>query len=224
MKYNVYILFIIILCSTFFTQANVIYSGTRFIYNEDDNDIIINIKNKNSATDYLIQSWITKDENDKNTPFMITPPLFKLNKEQSAILRIAKITSIAQTDRESLFYINSKAIPIAESKNNSIHISIKSVFKLFYRPHGLTETVEEATKKIIFSINNKKEMIIKNNSEYYFTIINIFSNGEKKEISVMLSPFSEINIGKNHFGTAKVGWSYINDFGNEVNIKIKNRE
>ncbi|MCD4628866.1 fimbria/pilus periplasmic chaperone [Proteus mirabilis] len=75
MKYNVYILFIIILCSTFFTQANVIYSGTRFIYNEDDNDIIINIKNKNSATDYLIQSWITKDENDKNTPFMITPPL-----------------------------------------------------------------------------------------------------------------------------------------------------
>lgn len=193
MKYNVYILFIIILCSTFFTQANVIYSGTRFIYNEDDNDIIINIKNKNSATDYLIQSWITKDENDKNTPFMITPPLFKLNKEQSAILRIAKITSIAQTDRESLFYINSKAIPIAESKNNSIHISIKSVFKLFYRPHGLTETVEEATKKIIFSINNKKEMIIKNNSEYYFTIINIFSNGEKKEISVMLSPFSEIN-------------------------------
>ncbi|MEX6206737.1 hypothetical protein AB6G04_08050 [Proteus mirabilis] len=27
---------------------------------------------------------------------MITPPLFKLNKEQSAILRIAKITSIAQ--------------------------------------------------------------------------------------------------------------------------------
>ena len=43
MKYNVYILFIIILCSTFFTQANVIYSGTRFIYNEDDNDIIINI-------------------------------------------------------------------------------------------------------------------------------------------------------------------------------------
>ncbi|MER1747541.1 fimbrial biogenesis chaperone, partial [Proteus mirabilis] len=113
---------------------------------------------------------------------------------------------------------------IAESKHNSIHISIKSVFKLFYRPHGLTETVEEATKKIIFSINNKKEMIIKNNSEYYFTIINIFSNGEKKEISVMLSPFSEINIGKNHFGTAKVGWSYINDFGNEVNINIKNSE
>ena len=46
MKYNIYILFIIILCSTFFTQANVIYSGTRFIYNEDDNDIIINIKIK----------------------------------------------------------------------------------------------------------------------------------------------------------------------------------
>lgn len=40
----------------------------------------------------------------------------------------------------------------------------------------------------------------------------------------MLSPFSEINIGKNHFGTAEVGWSYINDFGNEVNINIKNSE
>ena len=52
MKYNVYILFIIILCSTFFTQANVIYSGTRFIYNEDDNDIIINIKN-NQKGDYV---------------------------------------------------------------------------------------------------------------------------------------------------------------------------
>lgn len=74
MKYTAYILFIIILCSTFFTQANVIYSGTRFIYNEDDNDIIINIKNNNSATDYLIQSWITKDKNnDKKTPFIITP-------------------------------------------------------------------------------------------------------------------------------------------------------
>ncbi|WP_254434336.1 fimbria/pilus periplasmic chaperone [Proteus mirabilis] len=91
MKYNVYILFIIILCSIFFTQANVIYSGTRFIYNEDDNDIIINIKKKNSATDYLIQSWITKDEkNDKKYTFYDYPPLFKLNKEQSAILNCKK--------------------------------------------------------------------------------------------------------------------------------------
>ncbi|HCH50945.1 MAG TPA: molecular chaperone, partial [Proteus sp.] len=148
-KYNHYILYIIILCSSFLTYANVIYSGTRFIYNESDNHITISVKNKNTQEDYLIQSWITK-ENNKKTPFIITPPLFKLKGSQDSVLKLTKIEPIIESNRESIFYLNSKAIPLKDSDNNSLHISLKSVFKLFYRPAGLPESIDEATKKVFF--------------------------------------------------------------------------
>ncbi|QAV24750.1 fimbrial biogenesis chaperone [Proteus hauseri] len=216
-KYNQYILFTIILCSSFLTYANVIYSGTRFIYNESDNHITISVKNKNIQENYLIQSWITK-ENNKKTPFIITPPLFKLKGSQDSVLKLTKIEPIIENNRESIFYLNSKAIPLKESDNNSLHISLKSVFKLFYRPTGLPESIDEATKKVFFCINSQKELVIKNKSVYHFTILSIFTSNNKKDISFMIEPFSELNIGIVDFKTNILNWSYINDFGNEVNV------
>lgn len=217
-----YILFMVVLCSTFITNANVIYSGTRFIYNESNNQITINIKNKNEENDFLIQNWITKDNNNNESPFIITPPLFKLKASQDAILKITQIEPILENDRESLFYLNSKAIPLVKSENNSLHISFKSIFKLFYRPSGLTESHDEATKKVSFLINNKKELIIKNNAAYYFTIVDVFTDKYSQDISMIVAPFSENNVGLTTFNSDKLNWSYINDYGNKVNVTAEN--
>lgn len=212
-----YISFIIILCFTSITNANVIYSGTRFIYNESNNKIIINISNKNEKDDFLIQNWITKD-NENKSPFIITPPLFKLKSSQDAILKITQIKPVLENDRESIFYLNSKSIPLVKSENNNLHISFKSIFKLFYRPNGLTESHDDAAKKISFSFNTKRELIIKNDSAYYFTILDIYTKKIKKDISIMISPFSEINIGTVTFNSTRLNWSYINDYGNKVDV------
>lgn len=215
-----YFLFIVILCSTFITYANVIYSGTRFIYNESNKQITIDIKNKNEENDFLIQNWITKDNNNES-PFIITPPLFKLKSSQDAILKIIQIEPILENDRESLFYLNSKAIPLIKSENNSLHISFKSIFKLFYRPNGLNESHDDAAKKISFSFNNKREMIIKNDSAYHFTILDINTEEIKNDISLMVLPFSETNIGTVKFTSTRLNWSYINDYGNKIDVNIK---
>lgn len=216
-KYTYYIFSIIILCSSISTQAGVVYSGTRFIYNEKNKNIIIQVKNRDTSTSYLLQNWLEGNEG-KKTPFMITPPLFKINNGQDGILKIIKIKPIEENDRESIFYFNSKAIPIAESSDNNLHISIKSIFKLFYRPTGLTDSIDEAVNKISFSLNDKNEIIINNKSGYFFTIINIFNTTKRKEISIMVSPFSEYNIGKQDIEIKNLNWSYLNDFGNEIEI------
>ncbi|MCV5920354.1 fimbria/pilus periplasmic chaperone, partial [Escherichia coli] len=76
----------------------------------------------------------------KKTPFIITPPLFKLDPEKNNILRIVNITHGLPQDRESVYWVNVKAIPSKsdDSENkNVLQIAVRTRIKLFYRPAGL---------------------------------------------------------------------------------------
>ncbi|WP_369688223.1 fimbria/pilus periplasmic chaperone [Proteus vulgaris] len=67
----------------------------KFIFIESNNQEIIEIKN-NTNSDYFIQSWISyyDENNDDELPFMITPPLFKIEKDENYSLKIFKIDEI----------------------------------------------------------------------------------------------------------------------------------
>lgn len=45
----------------------------------------------------------------KKTPFIITPPLFKLDPDKNNVLRIVNIEDTLPKDRESVYWINVKA-------------------------------------------------------------------------------------------------------------------
>ena len=106
---------------TFSAQANVVIIGTRVIYPQDQKNIIVKLENngKNAA---LVQAWLdTGDQNadPKNikTPFIITPPVSRVEAKSGQSLRITYTGSQSlPQDRESLYYFN---LPPKQSPYNS---------------------------------------------------------------------------------------------------------
>ncbi len=96
----------------------------------------INITNPDNGP-YLIQSWIdVQDEQSGKAPFIITPPLYRLDGGQKNLERIVMAGSLPQ-GQESLFWLSIKAIPSASKQMNSLQIAVKTRIKLIYRPETL---------------------------------------------------------------------------------------
>lgn len=127
----------------FFTasaQAGVIIGGTRIIYNGDKKETSISVKNPYKSS-YLIQSWSDAGEKSSDkSPFMVTPPLFRLDAGQENNLRIIRTGGNLPEDRESLYWMNIKSIPSTTEKQdnvNTLQIAVKTRIKLIYRPQSL---------------------------------------------------------------------------------------
>lgn len=137
-----------------YSQSSIEINKDKFIFIESINQEIIEIKNK-TDNDYFIQSWITHydKENSNEIPFMVTPPLFKIEKDENFSLKIFKIDKVKEEDRESLYRINIKRIPIllnSDSNKNMLHVSVNSVYNLIYRPVSIEKDAKDAYKKIEF--------------------------------------------------------------------------
>ncbi|EMW2144584.1 molecular chaperone, partial [Enterobacter hormaechei] len=129
-------------------SAGVVIGGTRIIFDGAKKEASISITNPDDVP-YLIQSWIdVQDGQSGKAPFIITPPLYRLDGGQKNLERIVMTGSLPQ-GQESLFWLNIKAIPSASKQMNSLQIAVKTRIKLIYRPESLrASTPEEQTNKL----------------------------------------------------------------------------
>ena len=163
---------------------------------------------------YLIQSWIEDMNDKKSTDFIITPPLFLLKGKNENILRVIKNIETLPMDRESLYWINVKAVPSvkkSELSGNVLQFAITNRIKLFYRPEGLKMTLDDAYKSLKMVEKNGR-LSISNNSPYFITVVELYA-GNKKLDNVMIPPFGSnyVSISKNYKGN--VSYKTINDYG-----------
>lgn len=88
----------------------------------------------------------------EKAPFIITPPLYRLDKDQQNVERIVLAGALPQ-DKESLYWLNIKAIPAASRKDNTLQIAVKTRIKLIYRPAALKGVIpEELADKLTRSV------------------------------------------------------------------------
>ena len=194
-------------------SAGVVMGGTRVIYPQSAREVAFTVANKESATPYLIQSWIENDtvKNQSDTPFIITPPLFRLDPEQTNTLRIQYTGAPLPADRESVFWLNIKVIsPKPKASTNELQINIKSKFKLFYRPAALTEGAGEAWNKLTFA-RTSQGIKATNPTPYYVSFYKLTVDGKNIADPGMIAPGSSREWPAATPGT--VSWSAINDFG-----------
>ncbi len=95
---------------------------------------------------YLVQSWVdTGLKKDDKAPFLITPPLFRLNAKEDNVLRVVRTGGNMPEDRESLYWLNIKAIPSSSHEEgvNTLQIAINTRIKLLYRPASIKGKPEE---------------------------------------------------------------------------------
>ncbi|EOW4282748.1 fimbria/pilus periplasmic chaperone, partial [Escherichia coli] len=146
--------------------GGVALSTTRVIYDGGKKEASLTVENHNKNEEFLIQSWIDDVNGNKKTPFIITPPLFKLDPDKNNVLRIVNIEDTLPKDRESVYWINVKAIPAKSAENenkNVLQIAVRTRLKLFYRPKGLPGSNLEAMKQLRFQCQNN-QIVVNNDS------------------------------------------------------------
>lgn len=199
--------------------------GTRVIFHSDKNDVTLPVYNSTSDKIYLVQSWVstTPTTNEHSKEFVVIPPLFRLNQKSSNLIRLLYTGHRLPQDRETLFWLNIKAIPGTSTKyfNNTLQIAFRTVIKLMYRPSGIDADMSGAEEMMKFNVNNNG-LIVQNPTPYYITLTSVFVNGKSinlennkhKGTNGLIAPFSYTQLGAsgllNH---GKVRYSLINDYG-----------
>ena len=215
-------IFVLIVCMTL---SNFIYAGfylgaTRVVYSQGSKGASIVVGNKADESIYLVQSWIDQaNQTDRAENFLVTPPLFRLDGEQNNVLRIFYSGSVDDLpkDRESVFWLNVKAIPGAEKRDeNQLYLSYRNRIKLFYRPKGLKLDPDEAFKSAKFELESDKSLIVHNPTPYYLTFTSVkMNNKEMLTDPEMIAPFDKMQIvlASAHSAGDTVTWQTINDYG-----------
>ncbi|EPB4366618.1 long polar fimbrial biogenesis chaperone LpfB [Enterobacter hormaechei] len=198
--------------------GGVALSSTRIIYDGSRKEASLTVNNKSTTDEFLIQSWIDDVNGNKKTPFIITPPLFKLSPTKNNVLRIVNTSDALPQDRESVYWVNVKSIPArsedAENKN-VLQIAVRTRLKLFYRPAGLKGNSMDGWSKLQFTRVGNNQIKVENPSSFNLTFNKLYANGQNIEKAGMVPAKGALNI-ELPAGTGKVSevkYNIINDFG-----------
>lgn len=191
--------------------GGIALGSTRVIYPQGDKQVSLPVINSSSNNVFLIQSWVANADGGRSADFVITPPLFVIQPGKENLLRIMYVGPSLPEDRESVFYLNSKAIP-SENKNklaaNSLQIATQSVIKLFIRPKNLPIAAIDAPA-MLRCRNVDGRLTITNPSPYYVSLVDIHVAG-RKLANTMIPPKSEKTLQS---GPGQASFQSINDFG-----------
>ncbi|WIV86899.1 fimbrial biogenesis chaperone [Proteus appendicitidis] len=228
-KLIVFLMALILPTSVF---ANIIINGTRVIYYEGTDSVNLQLTNNGDLAS-LVQSWIDDGDinstpEDANSPFYLYPPIVKIAGRQGQTLRIKNSNEKSSGNVEQVYYLNILDIPEnaeALKGKSYLQLAMKTRIKVFYRPKDLTDKPELVNEKITYQLNGDK-VLVKNNSQYHFTIASI-STQETPRITLvdseMIPPLSSRElplINKLKSNSAVV--IYVDDFGvyKSQNIKL----
>ena len=203
--------------------AGVVLGGTRVIVRENQRETSIPVQNVSNAP-FVVQSWIDEGEGKNKTPFVITPPLQRLDPGKENILRILRVPSALPADRESLFWLNVKEIPEKAQEENVLQIAVRTRIKLFYRPANLPGNAIEARGQLQWAVSSADTggLVVKvaNPTPYHVTLTSMKVNGGQQEINPqMVAPFGEIALPLTAVKSpqeVQLNFTTINDYGAET--------
>lgn len=158
-------------------DAGVVIGGTRVIYDGAKKEASLSVNNADNVP-YLIQSWIDMPNGGtEKAPFIITPPLYRLDQGQKNVMRIVRAGNLAE-NKESMFWLNVKSIPSAEKKENTLQVAVKTRIKLIYRPESLKDSSPEQQADKLSWQKSGNDIQVTNPTSYYMNFNEIAVNGK----------------------------------------------
>ena len=201
-------------------SAGMIVGGNPVIYPGGKNEVSISVKNPDKSADYLIQSWL--DNEDKNNsakvPFVVTPPLFRLDRESDNILRIANAGAKLPADRETLYWLSVRSIGATpkEQTSNTLQLVLRTRIKFIYRPSSLSNSDAMNAYKSLTFTRQDNELVVKNPTPFYVTLATLKVGGKDIKEPGMVAPRSELRIKA--AGSGAIEWQAINDYGGTTQV------
>ena len=195
-------------------SGGVTVGGTRLIYDGSKKEASLSVTNSDTNP-YLIQSWVeAQTEGGEKAPFIITPPLFRLEGNQQNVLRIVRTGGNLPEDRESLYWMDIKSIPTATKKEgvNTLQIAVKTRIKLIYRPKGLGDSPESVTDKLTWHQSGNK-LTVTNPTPFVMNFQQVKVGGREIPDVTYVMPMSQASFTVPNGVSGKVSWRLITDYG-----------
>lgn len=82
-------------------EAGVALGATRIVYPAEQKQVTLGVSNNNDKDTFLIQSWVENEDGEKESLFVITPPLFLMQgkKKIRCALSMPRISLYPRTKR-----------------------------------------------------------------------------------------------------------------------------
>lgn len=210
----------LILVFGLFANQNALAGGialgaTRVIYPAEAKQVSLALTNSDKTNRFLIQSWVEDARENKSSDFIITPPLFVSKPKSENTLRIMYVGAPLPQDRETVFWLNSKAIPAVEREviegKNVLQIAILSRIKLFVRPANLPSTPGDSPAQLKFS-RQGITLKIDNPTPYYVSLVSLGIAAHALP-NTMVAPKSSSSVQLPEGATGPVTYQTVNDYG-----------
>lgn len=218
-------------------HASVTIGGTRVVYPLEQREVTVKLDNDSKAPS-LVQVWIDDGNTDAKpgeikVPFVITPPIFRMDAKKAQTLRVMYTGEPLPQDRESVYWLNVLDIPPKAGSApdaNTLSLAYRTRIKIFVRPGKLPGKPEDAAAqlnwKIAASADGKGQAVsVSNPTPYYvsFSEIDVESSGHtfRNEQGGMVAPRTSaiLPIAKMNAVAAgsKVRYIAISDYGGPIN-------
>lgn len=209
------------------TNPGISFYVLRVIYPESEKQGVTLTAYNKSQSPYLIQSIVRPvdassggvDLNWQGTPvmpFIVTPPLARLESSGELTLRIRRNDVPLPADRESVFFISMKALPAQPSGGELMVMTVVSNIKLFYRPESLAKrAVADMAPKLTFK-RAGNQLIATNPTPYWLTFSSLSVGNkalDKSSLRLMLPPFGQQSYPMPASSDGKITWQLIDEDG-----------
>ncbi|WEF29376.1 molecular chaperone [Klebsiella aerogenes] len=210
------LLFTPIFVAPFCDAAGVQIGRTRVIYDANKKEVSLPLVNKDSELPWLVQSWTDTGDGKTRGPFIVTPPLFRLDAQKEQSLRIAWNGAALPLDQESLFYLNVRTIPGTAKEDrdkNVLRLNYKTRLKLFWRPKTLSGTPGETCEKLRF-VRQGNRLTVINDGAFYSVFDSLKLGNVALNNADMVAPKSSVQLSIPQNATEHTAhWRCITDYG-----------
>ncbi|WP_336599568.1 molecular chaperone [Paraburkholderia bengalensis] len=218
---------------SFAADASVVIAGTRVVYNAADSEVTLKLSNVGKSP-ALTQIWLDKgdlkaDPSKLDLPFMLTPPLARIDPGKSQTIRIAYTGEAMPQDRETLLWFNVLEVPpkptADQAGTNHVQLAFRSRLKFFFRPAGLAGKSDDAPERLTWRVaeqNGRPALLVSNPTPYHVTIIEAqVGEGEhapRFDDGGMVAPGGQLALPLSAAPAAggKVSFTTLNDYGGPV--------
>ena len=225
-----------VLCAVPNAGAGVVVDGTRVVYPAVKREVTISIHNA-GETPSLVQAWLDAGDShakpgESKVPFVMTPPLFRLDPTKSQSLRLVYTHDPLPEDRESVFWLNVLDIPPRGSANpdlpNQLEMAFKHRMKVFFRPASLAGSAADAPARLTWKMLYKDGKLVgieaSNPTSYHVSLTQVAATVAGHPIIAkadMVDPFASRSFDLPDpvtapSGAVAVDYWFVNDYGGNV--------
>lgn len=147
------------------TQASVLLAGTRVIYPASARQVSVRLTNAGRLPS-LVQVWVDRAGDVRKSPFspdgladapfLVTPPIFRIDAGSSQVLRLRFAGESLPSDRESVFWLNVLDIPpepeTLQGGESFVQLNVRTRIKIFYRPDAMAGAVADTVRSLTWQV------------------------------------------------------------------------